>query len=63
VAVRRREALETAPFPPDFFCILTLFKKKSRNEPAKIYLQDLALSSRASLVGVTHEGVTPVHMA
>jgi hypothetical protein len=31
--------------------------------PVKTYFQDLTLSSCASLVGVTHEGVTPCALA
>jgi hypothetical protein len=43
-----------------FFLVLL---KKSRNEPVETYFQILPLLSHVSQVGVTYEGVTPVHMA
>jgi hypothetical protein len=47
----------------DFFCILAFFKKNGEMNRVETYFQDLVPLSHARQVGVTHEGVMPVHMA
>jgi hypothetical protein len=46
-----------------FLYIFALFKIISRNEPSENVFLNLTLLSRASIVGVTHEGFAPFALA
>jgi hypothetical protein len=45
------------------FSYFGLFNQYLRNEPGQIFFPNLDLFNRASLVGVTHEGVAPYALA
>jgi hypothetical protein len=47
----------------EFFFVFWPFYIISRNESGEFFSSNLAILSRAGMVGVTHEGVAPVHMA
>jgi hypothetical protein len=50
--------------PREIFSILaSFFKKNQEMNPAETYFQDLAISSRVSPVGATHERVVPCALA
>jgi hypothetical protein len=45
------------------FVFWPFFKQFREMNPPETYLQDMALPSRGSVVGTTHEGVTPCALA
>jgi hypothetical protein len=49
--------------PMIFFVFWPFFKQFREMNPPETYLQDMALPSRGSVVGTTHEGVTPCALA